>query len=82
MYLIRESYYSRQKLGNMYIIHELKNSHDEIGDRVLQQGCNVVISQRFVILLSMKLSAKEIPRMQPPPHVKAMSHALIHRGIK
>ena len=50
----------------MYIIHESKNSGDEIGDRVLQQECSVVISQRFVILLSMKLSAKEIPRMQPP----------------
>ena len=50
----------------MYIIHEPKNSRDEIGDRVLQQECSVVISQRFVILLSMKLSAKEIPRMQPP----------------
>ena len=50
----------------MYIIHESKNSRDEIGDRVLQQECSVVISQRFVILLSMKLSAKENPRMQPP----------------
>ena len=66
----------------MYIIHELKNSHDKISDRVLQQECNVVLSQRFVMLLRMKLSAKEIPRMQPPLHVKAMSHALIRCGIK
>ena len=56
----------------MYIIHELKNSHDKISDRVLQQECNVVLSQRFVMLLRMKLSAKEIPRMQPPLHVKAI----------
>ena len=41
---------------------------------VLQQETlsRVVLSQRFVMLLSMKLSAKEIPRMQPPPHVKAV----------
>ena len=66
----------------MYIIHELKNSHDEIRDRVLQQECSVVLSQRFVMLLSMKLLVKAIPRMQPPLHLKAMSHALIHCGIK
>ena len=66
----------------MYIIHKSKNSRDEIGDQVLQQECSVVLSQRFVMLLSMKLSAKEIPRMQLPPHVKAMSHVLIHCGIK
>ena len=57
----------------MYIIHESNNSRDEFGDRVLQQECRVVLSQRFVMLLSMKLSAKEIPRMQPPLHVKVVS---------
>ena len=66
----------------MYIIHELKNSHDKIRDRVLQQECSVVLSQRFVMLLSMKLLVKAIPRMQPPLHLKAMSHAVIHCGIK
>ena len=66
----------------MYIIHESKNSHEEIRDRVLQQECSAVLSQRFVMLLSMKLLAKEIPRMQPPLRVKVVSHALIHCGIK
>ena len=66
----------------MYIIHKSKNSHEEIRDRVLQQECSVVLSQRFVMLLRMNLSAKEIPRMLPPLDVKAMSHALIHCGIK
>ena len=66
----------------MYIIHKSKNSRDEIGDQVLQQECSVVLSQRFVMLLSMKLSAKEIPGMQPPLHVKAVSHALIPCRIR
>ena len=66
----------------MYIIHESKNSHEEIRDQVLQQECSAVLSQRFVMLLRMKLLAKEIPRMQPLLLVKVVSHALIHYGIK
>ena len=48
---------------------------------VLQQECSVVLSQRFVMLLSMKLSAKKSPGCNLH-YMSKLSHALIHCGIK
>ena len=57
----------------MYIIHESKNSRDEIGDRSSTTRMPCSSLPKICHALKYETLSQEIPRMQPPLNVKAVS---------